>query len=88
MDSRASAARRTRNRGAVAFVITALGAGSYSINAWAHVNTLAGIHGWGMSHVARAGISLAIGVGAGLLTVIGARVAGSAQTDTSVPAAG
>jgi putative oxidoreductase len=72
---------------AVAFVITALGAGSYSINAWAHVNNWAGIHGWEMSHVARAGISLAIGVGAGLLTALGAWVAGSARTDTSVPAA-
>jgi putative oxidoreductase len=73
---------------AVAFVITALGAGSYSINAWAHVNNWAGIDGWEMSHVARAGISLAIGVGAGLLTVIGARVAGGARADRSVPAAG
>jgi putative oxidoreductase len=73
---------------AVAFVITALGAGSYSINAWAHVNNWAGIQGWEMSHVARAGISLAIGVGAGVLTVIGAWVARSARPGTSVPAAG
>jgi putative oxidoreductase len=73
---------------AVAFVITALGAGSYSISVWAHVDNWAGIHHWEMSHVARAGISLAIGVGAGLLTVIGAWVAGSARADTRVPAAG
>jgi putative oxidoreductase len=73
---------------ALAFVITALGAGSSSINSWAHVNNWAGIHGWGMSNVARAGIALAIGVGAGLLAVIGAWVARSARPHTSVPAAG
>jgi hypothetical protein len=64
------------------------GAGAYSINASAHVNNWAGIHHREISHVARAGIWLAIGVGAGLLTVIGAWVARSARTDTSVPAAG
>jgi putative oxidoreductase len=56
---------------AVAFVISAFGAGSYSVNAWAHVANWAGIH-WSMSHVARAGIVLAIGAVAGLLTVMAA----------------
>jgi hypothetical protein len=37
----------------LSFVISALGAGSYSINAWAQVSNWAGIH-WSMSHVARA----------------------------------
>jgi putative oxidoreductase len=73
---------------AVSFVITALGAGTYSFNHWLHVSNWAGIHGWQMSHVARAGIALAIGVGAGVLAVIGAWLAGSAGADASVPSAG
>lgn len=73
---------------AVSFVVTAMGAGTYSFNHWLDVSNWAGLHGWHMSQVARAGISLAIGVGAGLLTVIGAWLAGSARADTSVPTAG
>jgi hypothetical protein len=71
---------------AVAFVITALGAGSYSINDSGHVSNWAGIH-WSMSHVARAGIVLAIGVAAGLLTLTVSRAAKGAPTTPSVPAA-
>jgi putative oxidoreductase len=71
---------------ALSFVITALGAGSYSVNAWAHVNNWAGIH-WAMSDVARAGIVLAIGAGAGLLTVIAASATRGAPVRPSVPAA-
>jgi putative oxidoreductase len=73
---------------AVSFVIPALGAGRYSFNHWLGVSNWAGIHGWQMSHVARAGIALAIGVGAGVLAVTGAWLAGSARADTSVPSAG
>jgi putative oxidoreductase len=73
---------------AVAFVITALGAGSYSFNNWLDVSNWAGIHGWEMSNVARAGIALAIGVGAGLLTVIASWVTRAAPAGPSVPAAG
>ena len=65
-----------------------LGAGSYSFNHWLDVSNWAGIHGWDMSHVARAGIALAIGVGAGLLTVIASWVAKAAPARTSVPATG
>lgn len=72
----------------VVFVITALGAGSYSINAWAHVNNWAGIHNWPMSDVARAGISLAVGVVGGLLTVIASRLAARSRADTSIPTTG
>ena len=74
----------------VAFVISALGAGSYSVNAWAHVANWAGIH-WSMSHVARAGIVLAIGAVAGLLTVIAAlasRRAPAPRPTGGVPATG
>ena len=70
---------------ALGFVISALGAGSYSINAWAHVSNWAGIH-WSMSHVARAAIVLAIGVGGGLATVLLGYVARSAPARPSVPA--
>jgi hypothetical protein len=72
----------------VVFVITALGAGSYSINAWAHVNNWAGIHNWPMSDVARAGISLAVGVVGGLLTVIASRLAARSRGDTNIPTTG
>ena len=72
---------------ATSFVITALGAGSYSINEWAGVSNWAGAH-WSISQVARAGIALAIGVTAGLLTVIGASAAKSAPTQPRVPAQG
>jgi putative oxidoreductase len=72
---------------ALSFVITALGAGSDSINHWAEVSNWAGIH-WSMSHVARAGIVLAIGVGAGLLTVIASLAVQRTPTQPGIPAAG
>jgi putative oxidoreductase len=70
---------------ALAFVISALGAGTYSINAWAHVSNWAGIH-WSMSHVARAAIVLAIGVGGGIATVLLGYVSRYASARPSVPA--
>jgi putative oxidoreductase len=70
---------------ALGFVISALGAGSYSINAWAHVSNWAGIH-WSMSQVARAAIVLAIGVGGGLAMVLLGYVARSTPVRPSVPA--
>jgi putative oxidoreductase len=73
---------------ALAFVISATGAGSYSFNHWLDVSNWAGIHGWDMSNVARAGVVLAIGVGAGLLTVIAAWAGQRAPAQPGVPAAG
>ena len=70
---------------ALGFVISALGAGSYSINAWAHVSNWAGIHS-SLSHVALAGIALAIGVGGGIATVLGGYLARSATARPGVPA--
>lgn len=70
---------------ALAFVISALGAGSYSINHWAGVSNWAGIH-WSMSHVARAAIVLAIGVGGGVATVLLGYVSRSEAAQPSVPA--
>jgi putative oxidoreductase len=70
---------------ALAFVISALGAGSYSINAWAHVSNWAGIH-WAMSDAARAAIVLAIGVGGGLATMLLGYVARSTPARPGVPA--
>jgi putative oxidoreductase len=72
---------------AVAFVITALGAGAYSFNHWLDVSNWAGIH-QSVSDVARAGIVLGIGAGAGLLSVISLRAAKSAPARPSVSAAG
>jgi putative oxidoreductase len=73
---------------ALSFVITALGAGTYSFNHWLDVSNWAGIHGWAMSHAARAGIAVAIGVGAGVLTVLISWVARNAPMGSGVPAAG
>jgi len=69
----------------VAFVVTALGAGSYSIDAWAHASNWPGIHNWAVSDVARAGISLAVGVVGGLLTVVASRLADRRRADVSIP---
>jgi putative oxidoreductase len=70
----------------LAFVISALGAGSYSVNSWAHVSNWAGIQ-WSMSHVARAAIVTAIGAGAGVLTVLLGYVSRLSQAHPGVPAA-
>jgi putative oxidoreductase len=70
---------------ALGFVISALGAGSYSINHWLGVSNWAGID-WSMSDVARAAIVLAIGVGAGLATVLLGYLARSTTARLGVPA--
>jgi len=70
---------------ALGFVISALGAGSYSINAWAGVSNWAGIQS-SMSHVALAAIALAIGVAAGVATVLLSYLARSAPTRPRVAA--
>lgn len=70
---------------ALGFVISALGAGSSSINTSAHVSNWAGID-WSMSHVARAAIALAIGVGGGLATVFLGWVMRTAPARPRVPA--
>ena len=70
---------------ALGFVISALGAGSYSINHWLDVSNWAGIQ-WAMSDVARSAIVLAIGVGAGLATVLAGYVTRSTPAHPGVPA--
>ena len=70
---------------ALAFVISALGAGSYSIDHWAGVSNWAGIH-WSMSDVARAAIALAIGVGGGVATVLLGYLGRTSVAQPSVPA--
>ena len=69
---------------ALGFVISALGAGSYSINAWAHVSNWAGID-WSMSRVTRSAIVLAIGVGAGVASVLLVAPARSAPCGRASP---
>jgi putative oxidoreductase len=70
----------------LAFVISALGPGSFSINAWAHVSNWAGID-WSMSDVARAAIVTGIGAAAGLLTLLLGSATRLAPTGRGVPAA-
>jgi hypothetical protein len=68
---------------ALGFVISAVGAGSYSINHWLGVSNWDGIE-WSMSLVGRAAIALAIGVGAGLATGLVGHVARSASSQMPV----
>lgn len=70
---------------ALGFVISALGPGSYSINHWLSISNWAGID-WSMSLVGRAAIALAIGVGAGLATVLLGYLARSAPGRSGVAA--
>lgn len=72
---------------ALGFVISALGAGSYSINHWLSISNWAGID-WSMSDAARAAIVLAIGVAGGLTTVLLGYATRSGSSRRGVPAMG
>jgi putative oxidoreductase len=52
----------------VAYVVSAIGPGAYSIDAWAGIGDWAGIH-WGAADFVRAGVAVGIGAAAGLLTM-------------------
>jgi hypothetical protein len=52
----------------VAFVVSALGPGTLSIDDWAGIGNWTGIH-WAASDAARAGAAVGIGASAGLLTM-------------------
>jgi putative oxidoreductase len=54
----------------VGFVVTALGAGSLSVDAWLGIDNWAGID-WTINPAARSAIVLAIGIAAGVVVVIG-----------------
>ena len=54
----------------VAFVVTALGAGSLSVDAWLGIDNWAGVH-WTIDPAARSAIALAVGVAAGVVVVAG-----------------
>lgn len=57
----------------VAFVVSALGPGSLSIDNWAGIGNWTGIH-WAQTDVVRAGAAVGIGAAAGLLTMALGRV--------------
>jgi putative oxidoreductase len=52
----------------LAFAVSALGPGSYSIDSWAGIANWTGIH-WAQTDVVRAGAAVGIGVAGGLLTM-------------------
>ena len=52
----------------IAFVVTAVGPGTLSIDAWAGISNWVGIH-WAASEVVRSGAAVGIGVAAGLATM-------------------
>src|SRR5438105_15055667 len=57
----------------VAYVVTAIGPGAYSIDSWAGIDNWAGVH-WAAADVVRAGAAIGIGVAAGLLTMAAGRM--------------
>jgi putative oxidoreductase len=52
----------------IAFVVSALGPGAYSIDSWAGIANWTGVH-WAAGGVARAGAAVGVGAAAGLLTL-------------------
>ncbi len=52
----------------VAFVVSALGPGTYSIDSWAGIANWTGIH-WAVSDEVRSGVAVGIGAAAGVLTL-------------------
>jgi putative oxidoreductase len=70
----------------VGFVVTALGAGSLSVNSWLGIDNWAGIN-WTINPAARSAIALAIGVAAGVVVIIGIWASKSTQSHPSPQAA-
>jgi putative oxidoreductase len=70
----------------VGFAVTALGAGSLSVDSWLGIDNWAGI-GSTISPAARSAIALAIGVAAGIVVIIGIWAAKSTQSHPSPQAA-
>jgi putative oxidoreductase len=70
----------------VGFVVTALGAGSLSVDSWLGIDNWAGID-WTIDPAARSAIALAVGVAGGVVVVIGAAAARSVPSHPS-PQAG
>ena len=60
----------------VGFVVTALGAGSLSVDSWLGIDNWAGIN-WTIDPAARSAIALAVGVAAGVVVAVGAWAARS-----------
>jgi hypothetical protein len=65
---------------ACAYVVSALGPKSHSLDNAFDIGNWAGIH-WSMSTAGRAGIAVAIGAACGLLPVIGAAMTKPVDTD-------
>jgi putative oxidoreductase len=61
----------------IAYVVTALGPGTLSIDAWAGIGNWPGIH-WAADDSVRAGAAVGIGAAAGALGVLAGRVGGRA----------
>lgn len=57
----------------IAYVVTAIGPGAYSIDSWAGINNWNGIH-WAAANFVRAGAAIGIGLAAGLLTMAAGRL--------------
>ena len=66
------------------FVVSALGPGSLSIDAWAGVGNWTGIH-WAVQDVVRAGAAVGVGAAAGVLALVLASLARSARRERHVP---
>ena len=67
-----------------AYVVTAIGPGSYSIDSWAGIGNWTGIH-WAAANDVRAGAAVGIGAAAGLLTMAVGRVRLASDATTPAP---
>jgi hypothetical protein len=56
----------------VAYVVSAIGPGGYSIDAWAGIADWTGVH-WAAADFVRAGAAVGIGAAAGVLTIAAGR---------------
>jgi putative oxidoreductase len=57
----------------IAYVVTAIGPGAYSIDSWAGIGNWTGVH-WAAADFVRAGAAIGIGVAAGLATMAAGRL--------------
>jgi hypothetical protein len=68
----------------MAYLVSALGPGSLSIDSWAGISNWTGIH-WAADDAARAGAAVGIGAAAGLLTLASAAARKARDSERRAP---
>ena len=67
-----------------AYVVTALGPGTYSIDSWAGIGNWTGVH-WAAANVVRAGAAVGVGAAAGVLTMAAGHLRLASDAATRAP---